>query len=262
VCEILFTMKVSIITVTYNSSSFLEDCIKSVIMQDYPEIEHLIIDGKSTDSTLDIVSKYRNHIANLISESDNGMYHAINKGISIATGDIIGILNSDDMLASSNVISSIVNTFKSKNVDSVFGDLAYVDQQNVFKVIRYWECSEYNRSKFMHGWMPAHPTFYVRRQLITELGGYESHYKTAADYEFMSRLLYKFRVSSYHIPQLLVRMRIGGISNKSLKARLRANRRDYLAMKTNKIPFPLLVSVLKPLSKVPQYFYKKSQKYS
>lgn len=249
-------MKVSIITVTYNSARFLEDCIKSVIMQDYGNIEHILIDGQSTDGTIAIIEKYNNNISKWISEPDNGMYDAINKGMAMATGDIIGILNSDDMLASPDVMSSIVDAFQQNNVDSIFGDLAYVEQMDTQKIHRFWKGDTYNRNRFKFGWMPAHPTFYVKRSVVEQLGGYESHFFTAADYEFMARYLYMNYVSSYYLAKLLVRMRIGGMSNSNLKGRIRANRRDYLAMKKNKIPLPFIVSILKPLRKLPQYFYK------
>ena len=183
------------------------------------------------------------------------MYDAINKGMDIATGDIVGILNSDDILASADVIASIVNCFKEHKVDSVYGDLVYVDQINTRRVIRYWKGFPYKRFRFHYGWMPAHPTFYFKRELVKELGGYESHYFTAADYEFMARYLYRFRISSKYISMLIVKMRVGGQSNRNIKSRLRANRRDYLAMKINKIPFPFIASILKPLIKLRQYYY-------
>ncbi|MES2431349.1 MAG: glycosyltransferase family 2 protein [Bacteroidota bacterium] len=249
-------MKISLITVTYNSARFLEDCIKSVIMQDYHNIEHIIVDGGSNDGSVAIIEKYSDHISKWISEKDNGMYDAINKGMAMATGDVIGILNSDDILASTDVMSSIAKTFKENNVDSIYGDLAYVEQMDTGKIHRFWKGNSYKRSRFMFGWMPAHPTFYVKKDVVDKFGGYESHFYTAADYEFMARYLFMNKVTSYYIPKLLVRMRIGGMSNNNLKSRFRANRRDFLAMKKNKIPFPFIVSILKPLRKLPQYFKK------
>ncbi|MEO6548208.1 MAG: glycosyltransferase family 2 protein [Ferruginibacter sp.] len=248
-------MKVSLITVTSNSGTYLEDCIKSVINQQYENIEHIIIDGKSTDNTLDIIRQYDAHIYKWISESDKDMYDALNKGISLATGDIIGILNSDDMFASNDVISSIVDCFNEHKLDAIYGDLVYVDKDNTNRIIRYWKGLTYNRFHFNYGWMPAHPTFYVRRELIDEYGGYRTHYFTASDYEFMARYLYLYRISARYLPKLIVKMRNGGQSNITLKSRLRANRRDYLAMKRNRIPFPFLASVLKPIIKLHQYYY-------
>jgi glycosyltransferase involved in cell wall biosynthesis len=247
-------MKVSLITVTYNSAAYLQDCIDSVVQQRYPDIEHIVIDGGSTDGTLDIIKKYDNHITKWISEKDRGMYDAINKGIAIATGDIVGILNSDDMFASVDVIEAIVNSFNVHQLDAVYGDLVYINKTNT-KSIRLWHGKSYKRYRFNYGWMPAHPTFYLRREIIDQFGGYESHYFTAADYEFMARYLYRYRISAMYLPKLIVKMRVGGQSNITLKSRLRGNRRDYLAMKKNGIPFPFLASILKPLIKLRQYYY-------
>ena len=248
-------MKVTLLTVTYNSEKYLEECINSVISQTYLDIEHIIIDAASTDGTLNIIRRYDEHISQWISEKDSGMYDAINKGIALASGNIIGILNSDDKLASIDVIEGIVECFKNNQVDAVYGDLVYVEQLNMQNVLRYWKGVTYKRFRFNYGWMPAHPTFYIRTSLIADLGGYESHYYTAADYEFMTRYLYKFRINAHYLPKLIVTMRSGGQSNKNIKIRLRANRRDYLAMKKNKIPFPFVVSILKPIIKLHQYYY-------
>ena len=254
--QFFIIMKVSIITVTYNSGKFLEDCIKSVIMQRYHNIEHIIIDGKSTDNTLSIIKKYKSHITKSISETDRGIYDAINKGMAMATGDIIGNLNSDDILVDDDVIESIVKAFENNNVDTVYGDLEYVSAADTNKIIRIWKGRPFNRMRFLYGWMPAHPTFYIKRSLVEKYGYYENHYYTAADYEFMARYLYKNRLSAYYLPKLIVKMRVGGQSNKSLYQRLRANRRDYLAMRKNKIPLAFIVSILKPLIKVQQFFKK------
>lgn len=246
-------MRVSIITATYNSARYLEDCIQSVIKQTYLNIEHIIVDGKSTDATLSIIHKHRNHISQWISETDRGIYDAINKGMAMATGDIVGVLNSDDMLDSPEVIAQIVNAFDDNMVDAIYGDLDYVAAEDTSKIIRIWKGREYNRNRFNYGWMPAHPTFYIRRSLTEKYGLYENHYYTAADYEFMARYLYKNRVKAAYLPMLIVKMRMGGESNKNFRQRLRANRRDYLAMKVNKIPFAFFVSILKPLIKLHQF---------
>lgn len=250
-------MRVTIITPTYNSEKYLNDCIQSVADQDYPDIEHIVIDGKSTDGTVNIIKQHSSSIARWISEADRGMYDAINKGMAMATGDIIGILNSDDMLASKDVVSTIVDTFNKHQVDTIYGDLQYVDPDNIQKIYRTWKGKPYKRSLFLFGWMPAHPTFYIKRSLVKTYGGYENHFYSAADYEFMSRYLYVHKVSSFYLTKLLVKMRRGGQSNSSIKQRLRANRRDFLAMKKNKIPFPFFVAILKPLSKLHQYYKKR-----
>lgn len=246
-------MKVSIITVTLNSEKYLSDCIESVRRQSFKNIEHIIIDGKSKDGTIKIIQDNSQYLTHWISETDRGMYDAINKGIELATGDIIGVLNSDDMLASENVISNIAHCFQNTKTDSVYGDLAYVDPCNTQKITRFWKGVSYKRYRFNYGWMPAHPTFYMRRGLIKQYGLYENHYYTAADYEFMARYLYKHKISATYLEQMVVKMRSGGISNGNIWRRLRANRRDYLAMKKNQIPFSFFVSILKPISKIHQY---------
>jgi glycosyltransferase len=246
-------VKVSIITVTYNSEKYLVDCIESVRKQTYGNIEHIIVDGKSTDGTVKIIQKNAHHLAAWISETDRGMYDAINKGMRMATGDIVGVLNSDDMFASADVIMDIVACFDETGTEAIYGDLVYVDPVTPQKVLRYWKGIPFKRSRFRYGWMPAHPTFYIKRELIAKFGGYENHYFTAADYELMARYLYKFRVRATYLPKLIVKMRMGGMSNSNLYTRLRANRRDYLAMKRNKIPFAFFVSILKPVIKIPQY---------
>ena len=246
-------MKITIITVTLNSEKYLEGCICSVKAQDYKDIEHIIIDGGSTDGTLAIIEKYKDHLALWISEKDFGMYDAINKGMKMAGGDIIGILNSDDLLASTDVISTIAQRFEQADVDAVYGDLVYVDPVNIEKIKRVWTGLPFRRSRFKYGWMPAHPTFYFRKKLLERFGYYETHYFTASDYEFMARYLFYFRVNASYIPKLIITMRTGGMSNISISKRLRANRRDFLAMKRNRIPFPFIVSLLKPLIKLHQF---------
>lgn len=229
-------------------------------MQDHRDIEHIIIDGASTDGTLSIIQNYKDHISQWISEKDQGMYDAINKGMHMATGDIIGTLNSDDILASTDVISTIVAAFDQKHVDAIYGDLVYVNPNNTGEVVRVWKGMPFKRSRYKHGWMPAHPTFYFRRSLLDKYGYYETHYFTASDYEFMARYLFYFRVNACYIPRLIVKMRTGGMSNKTIYQRLRANRRDYLAMKRNRIPFPFIVSLLKPLSKLHQFKKRRNLK--
>jgi glycosyltransferase len=189
------------------------------------------------------------------------MYDAINKGLKMATGDIVGILNSDDMFASADAVRSIVDCFETTGTDTVYGNLVYVDAANTRKINRYWKGLTYKRSRFRYGWMPAHPTFYMRRELLDRYGFYENHYFTAADYEFMARYLFLHKVSSQYIDAMLVKMRSGGLSNLTLKSRFRANRRDFLAMKKNKIPFSFAVSILKPLIKIPQFHKPQTKQY-
>lgn len=249
-------MKVTLVTATYNSEQYLEDTIQSVISQTYKNIEYIIVDGKSSDNTVSIIKKYASHIDQWVSETDRGMYDALNKGMQMATGDIIGLVHSNDILASNDVIESIVKVFESKDIDTAYGDLEYVDTEDLNKIYRIWKGKPYKRSLFHSGWMPAHPTFYIKKECFEQYGGYLNHFYSAADYEFMARLLYKNKLKSFYLPKLIIKMRRGGQSNSNLKMRLRANRRDYLAMKKNNIPFPFIVSILKPLSKLHQYTRK------
>ena len=247
--------RVSIITVSFNSSKTIHDTLNSVAMQDYPNIEHIIIDGLSTDNTIEIANSFP-HVKQVITEKDDGIYDAMNKGLKLATGDIIGILNSDDFYVSKKVISDIVSLFKKENVDSLYADLVYVNPENTQKVVRTWIAGNYNPRKFLFGWMPPHPTFFVRKEIYTQWGNFYTKLKSAADYELMLRFLYKHRISASYLPQVIVKMRIGGNSNSSFKGRLRANREDREAWRMNSlVPFFFTI-LLKPMRKVYQFFYR------
>ncbi|SFG92862.1 glycosyltransferase family 2 protein [Pedobacter insulae] len=246
-------MKISIITVVYNGKAFLEDCIKSVIEQTYPEIEYIVIDGGSKDGSLEVIEKYKAHIDHFVSEKDEGMYDALNKGIRIATGEVVGILNADDMLAAPDVIESIANCFTNEDPDALFGNLNYIDPINTSKIVRKWIAKPFTKSDIVLGWMPAHPTFYVKRSLFEELGYYSLNFDSAADYELMLRFLYKNHIKAVFLDKLIVRMRTGGMSNASMKHRYKALINDYKALKSNHIPFAFLTIILKKLSKIKQF---------
>jgi glycosyltransferase involved in cell wall biosynthesis len=246
-------LKVTIITVTYNAEKYLDDCIRSVLAQTYSNIEYLIIDGGSKDGTVQLIRSYESHITRWISEKDAGMYDALNKGMRLATGDVIGILNSDDILHDPNVIEKLVDKFEQEKTDAIYGDLVYVEADNTDRIIRAWKGQSYKRNRFRWGWMPAHPTFYVKRSVVEQYGGYLLDFSSAADYEWMSRLLYLHQVSASYLPQCIVRMRTGGQSNVTWKARWKANRNDRRSMAKNGIPLPALASFLKPLRKLIQY---------
>lgn len=247
-------LKVTIITVTYNAEKYLEQCVRSVLSQDYPGIEYIVVDGNSADGTCDIIRKYESGIAKWVSEPDGGMFDALNKGIAMATGDIIGMLHSDDLFASSEVVSDMVRAFEESRADCVYGDLEYVDPNDMSALYRLWKGRPFDKNLFRRGWMPAHTTFFFRRELVFKYGNYLTHYYSSSDYELMLRFLYRYNSSAFYLPKLIVKMRRGGLSNNSLLRRLRANRRDYLALKANGVPFAFLVSVMKPLSKLHQYF--------
>ena len=247
-------MKVSVITVTFNSAETIEETIKSVVNQDYKNVEYIIIDGLSKDSTLEIVNKYKSKIALVVSEKDHGIYDAIGKGISKATGDIIVALNSDDMYASPHIISNVVDLFKSSNADAVYGDLNYVDRYDTSKIIRKWKSGYYKKGDFLKGWMPPHPTFFVRNYCYDKYGSFNLSLKSAADYELMLRFIHKHQIKVAYLPKLIVNMRAGGQSNVSFKNRFKANREDKKAWEINGLKPGLFTLIRKPLSKIKQYF--------
>lgn len=249
-------MKISIITITYNSEKTIADTIKSVLVQTYKNIEYIIIDGKSSDKTLKIINKYKKKKFKIISEKDYGIYDALNKGISLATGDIIGFLHSDDVFYDKQVLFNIAKTFENYNIDSLYGDLLYVNAQNTNKIIRYWKSKDFNKSSFKAGWMPAHPTFYVKKEIYKKYGNFNINLKISADYELMLRFLYKNTISTKYLPLILVKMRMGGTSNVNLKNRLIANQEDKKAWEMNNLNMPFYTNILKPLRKITQYFHK------
>lgn len=243
---------ISILTATLNSATTLRDCLQSVGEQTV-QCEHIVIDGGSSDDTVAIAESYSS-VTKIISEPDGGIYDAMNKGIAAASGDIIGILNSDDYFAHRDVLRRVYQVFVEKRVDSCYGDLVYVDAMDTNRVRRVWISGAFDYRRFYWGWMPPHPTFFVRRAIHDTYGMYDISLGTSADYEFMLRVLVKYRISSFYIPEVLVKMRMGGVSNKSLSHRLAANRMDRLAWKVNALkPLPWTL-VIKPLSKIPQFF--------
>lgn len=246
-------MKVSIITITYNSAETIEDTIQSVLSQDYKDIEYIIVDGASKDGTLEIIDRYKSSVSKFVSERDKGIYDAMNKGVAMATGDVIGILNSDDFYADAHVISDIVKTIQQANSDGCYADLVYVDRIATNKVIRSWKSGEYRHGDFLRGWMPPHPTFFVKRSVYEAHGNYSLQLRSAADYELMLRFIHKNRIRLSYLPRIITKMRAGGQSNVTLKNRWRANKEDRLAWKMNGLQPGFLTLVRKPLSKLLQY---------
>jgi len=262
--------KISIITATYNAASTVSDCLHRVASQTFPA-EHLIIDGASTDGTLEIISRLTasnpSHLMSLVSEKDKGIYDAMNKGIGLATGEVVGILNADDFYASPLVLEKVARVFEDPTVMSCYGDLEYVRERETgivkretcsspltphpspFTVVRYWKSGPFSPESFYWGWMPPHPTFFVRRSVYERFGLFSLDQGSAADYELMLRLLLKERITTAYIPEVLVRMRVGGASNASLQGRLKANRMDRRAWEVNGLkPYPWTI-VIKPLRK-------------
>jgi len=248
-------MKVSIITATYNSANTILDTINSVHNQTYPNIQHLIIDGLSTDNTVEIV-KTSNFKGEIYCGKDKGIYDAMNKGIELANGDIIGILNSDDFYADDSVIEDVVKTFEETNCDAVYGNLLYVDEFDTKIIKRNWVSGSYKRENFLKGWMPPHPTFFVKKELYSKYGNFNISLSSAADYELMLRFLFKYNVNLAYLQKPLVHMRVGGKSNVSVKNRIFANLEDRKAWKINGLKPYWYTLYFKPLRKLSQFFLK------
>ena len=248
-------MKISIITACYNSAATIGDTLQTVSIQDYDNIEHIIVDGASTDNTLEIVG-YFPHVTKIVSEKDNGIYDAMNKGIALATGDVVGILNSDDVYTDRHVISKVMKEFEKNNTDVVYADLQYVKFHDLQKVTRTWHSGNFSKRKFFYGWMPPHPTFFVRREVYEKIGDFNCSLRSAADYEFMLRVLLKNNFKARYIPEVLVKMRTGCMSNATFRHRLRANREDREAWRINNITPYFFTIPFKPLRKVLQFIFK------
>jgi len=243
---------VSIITVTYNAEKTIERCIRSVVAQGYPNIQYIIIDGSSTDSTLKIIDGYKDHISVLVSEPDKGIYDAMNKGLALAAGNVVGVLNADDYFADNEVINEVAEIFSKQEIDALYGHLDYVNTNG--SIIRKWRSENYRQGLFNFGWMPPHPTFYCRRAVFDQFGVYDISYGTAADYELMLRFIHLHRVTVALLSKTMIKMSVGGVSNKSSINRLKAWQFDYKAMQKNGVIFPPFAIVCKPFRKVLQYF--------
>lgn len=250
-------MKVSIITISFNAEETISDTIQSVLSQDYSNIEYIVVDGASKDKTVEIIKSFGNKIHQFISESDKGIYDAMNKGISLATGDVIGILNADDIYADEKVISDVVKKIQENNSDSLYADLVYVKREDTNQITRFWKSGEYEKGNFRKGWMPPHPTFFVKREVYEKFGNFNLKLKSAADYEIMLRFLHKNEISVAYLPRVITKMRVGGQSNFSLKNRIKANKEDRLAWEINGMKPAPFMFIRKPLSKVGQFFKKK-----
>ncbi len=245
-------MKVSIITATYNSAATVLDTLQSVQSQTWQQLEHIVVDGASTDDTLRLL-EIGKHRGPFVSEPDKGIYDAMNKGIQMATGDIVGILNSDDVYADPTIIEKVVQLFEQTGADAIYGDLWYVDSTDMQKVSRKWVAGTYRREAFLYGWMPPHPTFFVRKSVYERYGLFNLNMYTAADYELMLRFLYKYQIPAAYLPEVMVKMRVGGASNQSLKNRLLANKGDRMAWKVNGLKPYWFTVTLKPIRKITQF---------
>ena len=224
-------MKISIITATYNSAKTIRDTIESVLAQSYTNFEYIIVDGASKDDTLKIISEYGDRISKVISEPDKGIYDAMNKGIAAATGDVVGILNSDDFYTTNDVLAQIAQQFEKDDTDAVYGDIQFVNPSNLDKIVRYYSSKIFRPSLFRFGFMPAHPSFYVKRACYSTLGNYHLDYKIASDYDLLIRFLYKERISTSYLPTSIVTMRTGGVSTDGVQSRIVLNKEIVKACK-------------------------------
>jgi len=246
-------LKISIITATYNSESTLAATLASLDEQTYSDVEHIIIDGGSSDETKNIALQHGAKIAKFVSEPDAGIYSALNKGISHATGNYIGFLHSDDEFSYPDAVSDMVRKINETQADAVYGDLVYVSRKNTKMILRYWKSGEFSRRKLMRGWMPPHPTFYMKRELYEQFGGFDLQFDISADYELLLRYLWKHKISISYLPKILVEMKVGGKSNSSLENIYKKTKEDILSMKANQLPVPMAIA-MKNLSKIPQLY--------
>jgi glycosyltransferase len=227
-------MKISIVTAVRNGRATIADSLRSVATQTFGDREHIVIDGLSTDGTQQVIEERRDTIDVYLSQADTGIYNALNKGLQLCTGDVVGFLHSDDLLASDDVLSKVAQAFADPHVDVVYGDLLYVSK-DVSKSIRHWRAGPFSRGKLARGWMPPHPTLYVRRQIYSQLGGFNETFRIAADYDCILRMFGHRELRATYIPEVLVKMRVGGVSNSSLGNIWRKSAEDYRALRENRI---------------------------
>jgi glycosyltransferase len=249
-------MKITIITICYNSAATIEKTIESVAEQTYKNIEYIVVDGNSKDTTIDIIKKNEKVIAKWVSEPDKGLYDALNKGIRNATGDVIGFVHSDDLLASREVLSKIACIFQEVKVDGVYGDLQYVNKEDTSKVIRYWKSEAFKPELLKKGWMPAHPTLFLKKEVYEKHGLFNLNYNIAADYDLMLRIFSDPTLKFKYLPEVITKMRVGGASNGSLKNIKLKSLEDLKALRTNGIKNPIKVLAYKNFSKLGQFVRK------
>jgi glycosyltransferase involved in cell wall biosynthesis len=247
-------MKVSIITVTRNSAKTLEDTILSVLRQDYPDVEHIIIDGASTDETMAIVRKYRNNIAVTVSEPDMGIYDAMNKGIRKATGDVIGILNSDDVYMHTGVISRMATELERSGSDVIFADLVYVKPEQTERVVRRFSSAGFKPEMLPFGMAPAHPTLFVKKEVFERYGHYKTDYQISADFELMARIFHQTDLKYTYVPETIIKMRLGGVSTRGFSSLLLSNSEMLRACLENGIPTNIFKILMKYPKKARGYF--------
>lgn len=255
-------MRISIITATFNSSRTIISCRSSLDMQTYIDIDHIIIDGGSTDGTIEYI-KQNKLFSRIISEPDNGIYDALNKGIKLSTGDVIGFLHSDDTFHSKDTLAKIVKVFNiptgksGQFPDVVYGDLVFIDQEDKEKVVRYWKSQPFKPTLLYRGWMPPHPTIFMRREVYEKHGFFNIDLKCSADYDYILRVFRDPTLNIAYLPEVITKMRVGGVSTKGIKNLINKKKEDYWVLKNNHMPFPLWILLAKNLSKIPQLIFKK-----
>lgn len=250
------TTLISVVTVCRNSESTIEDTLRSVAAQTYPAVEHIVVDGASKDGTMAIVARYP-HVTKAISEPDHGIYDAMNKGIGYAHGEIIGTLNADDFYTAPDVLESVAKAFEDPTVDVCYADLCYVSQHQLTQIVRYWRSSEFEPNLYLTGWCPPHPTFFIRKRVYDRFGTFDLSYRIAADVDLTMRLLEKHRVTSRYLPRVLVKMRLGGTTNKSVGNIVKQNLEIWRALQTHgRKPSIFRFVIGKVLSRVKQFFVR------
>ncbi|MEI6434851.1 MAG: glycosyltransferase family 2 protein [Bacteroidota bacterium] len=247
-------MKISVITISYNSENFISSAIQSVLSQTHSDLEYIIVDGNSQDHTMDIVKSFGAGISKWVSEPDKGLYDALNKGISMATGEVVGFLHSDDFFANDSVIEKVSELFENSHTDSVYGDVQYVDQTDTCKTLTDRKSGHFSLLKLKLGWLPPHPTFYVKRDLYSKYGNFDTTFNISADYDSMLRFLGKYKISNVYSHEVMVKMRVGGVSNRTMKNISKKWQEDYRAMKNNDIGnlITLFLKTMRPIA----HFYK------
>ena len=248
-------MRISIITATYNSEKTLLDTLLSLEKQTHPDIEYIVVDGASKDNTIKLIKSNCTKVSKIICEPDKGIYDALNKGIQAASGDVIGFLHSDDLFAYDDAIADIAKTFEITGCDAIYGDLEYVAQNDTTKRIRLWKSGSFSRFKMKVGWMPPHPSFYMKRECYIQFGSFSLDYRISADYDSLLRYILKQRISIEYLPKVLVKMRVGGISNRSVSSMVKKSMEDIRVMNQNGIIWPIAL-VYKNISKLPQFIKK------
>jgi glycosyltransferase involved in cell wall biosynthesis len=251
-------LKISIITVCYNSANTIGDTINSVASQTYSNKEHIIVDGSSKDATMEMVRSSPS-VSRFLSEPDKGIYDAMNKGIKLATGEVVGILNSDDFYVDDTILTQVAEVFANPQIDACYADLIYVDEQDTNKVVRYWKSRNFAPGLFKRGWMPAHPTFFVRREIYEELGDFDLSFRFQADFELTMRFLEIYRITAMYIPKIFIKMRVGGVSNNSIINIVKGNIEAYKACNKNHLSILPIFNIMKRASRIPQFFLRPTE---